>query len=158
MPPPQPPTALPAHPGSLVEPSSPPLLPPPVQKPYRTAPGRLIVKLRPDVVAAMDDGANGLRFTRQAGLPNAGVYSILDGSDVHAKAREVSQLPGGWAVSGRASGVCSASRRGALAAVHAAGLCGALLPADGKHLTWRGLAFFVLSFLQPLSLLSRTIW
>lgn len=62
--------------------------------PYRVAKRRIIVKLRPDIVAAMDSSANGLRFARQTGLPNAAVYSILDGTDVHEKARQISRLPG----------------------------------------------------------------
>ncbi|KAI3436676.1 hypothetical protein D9Q98_006092 [Chlorella vulgaris] len=59
----------------------------------RIATGRLIVKLRPDVVSVMDSDANGLRFAGQVGLTNAAVYSILDGTDVHEKAKQVSQLP-----------------------------------------------------------------
>lgn len=54
----------------------------------------MIVKLRPDVVSVMDSDANGLRFAGQVGLTNAAVYSILDGTDVHEKAKQVSQLPG----------------------------------------------------------------
>jgi hypothetical protein len=68
--------------------------PPPLQMPYRVAKRRIIVKLRPDIVAAMDSSANGLRFARPTGLPNAAVYNILDGTDVHEKARQIARLPG----------------------------------------------------------------
>jgi hypothetical protein len=66
----------------------------PPQKPCRRASNRLIVKLHPDIISAMDDGAHGLRWARPAGLPNAAVYSILDGTDPEQKAKEVAKLPG----------------------------------------------------------------
>ena len=65
-----------------------------LQGPYQAVPGRLIVKLRPDIVAAMEDGSHGLRYARQTGLPNAAVYNILDGTDVEAKAAQITALPG----------------------------------------------------------------
>ena len=58
------------------------------------------MKLRPDVVAAMDDGSNGLRFDRPTGLPNAAVYSITDGKSVQEKMEEMNSHPGGFLVAG----------------------------------------------------------
>lgn len=72
----------------------------PLQPSYQQLPGRLILKLRPDVVAAMDDGSNGLRFDRPTGLPNAAVYSITDGKSVQEKMEEMNSHPGGFLVAG----------------------------------------------------------
>lgn len=65
-----------------------------LQAAYQEVPGSIIVKLRPDVVAAMDANSHGLRYKRPAGLPNAGVYDITDGQSTRSKCREMRKHPG----------------------------------------------------------------
>lgn len=69
--------------------------PPPHQQPaYQAVPGRLIIKMDPNYVSAMDTDSQGLRFARPAGPRGAAVYTITDGKTVAQKLAEMADNPG----------------------------------------------------------------
>lgn len=57
-------------------------------------PGRLIIKMDPNYVSAMDTNRHGLRWARPAGPQGAAVYTITDGKSVAEKLAEMANNPG----------------------------------------------------------------
>ncbi|KAL4457752.1 hypothetical protein ABPG75_012617 [Micractinium tetrahymenae] len=60
---------------------------------YQTVPGRLIIKMDPNFVSAMDTNSHGLRFARPAGSQGAALYTITDGKSVAQKLAEMADNP-----------------------------------------------------------------
>lgn len=63
------------------------------QPAYQAVPGRLIIKMDPNYVSAMDTDSQGLRFARPAGPRGAAVYTITDGKTVAQKLAEMADNP-----------------------------------------------------------------